>query len=82
MITIFNRKEIFTTFDLGAYQNVKQQLHQAGIRYRTGITNMNRNHHRNGMTSLQMKYAVQYRIFVHKKDVSKAVHCIHTSSNP
>lgn len=81
MITIFNRQEIFTTFDLGAYQNVKQQLQQASIRYRTGLINLNRNHHRTGMTSRQMKYSVQYRIFVHKKDVDKAVHCIHTNSN-
>lgn len=81
MITIFNRKEIFTTFDLTAYQNVKQLLQQAGIRYRTNFINLNPNYCRTGMTSMQRKYAVQYRIFVHKKDVDKAVHCMHTKSN-
>lgn len=79
MITIFNRQEIFSTFDSAQYYDAKQKLLQAGIPYRTGLINLQRNG-RSGMTSLQMKYAVQYRIFVHQKDAERAAHCLHHGS--
>lgn len=81
----FLKTEIFTTFDLQEYNNVKQLLAQAGIRYyvRSVNTNSNRNPgnvwggHMTTIGPLDGKYAIQYRILVRNKDVDAATHALH-----
>ena len=79
------KTEIFSTFDLQEYNNVKQLLAQAGIRYyvRSVNTNSNRNPANviggrlTTIGPLDGKYAIQYRILVRNKDVDAAVHALH-----
>ncbi len=81
----FFKTELFSTFDLNAYNHVKLVLKQAGIPYyvRSSNTTSNRSPHNlmgghvTSIGPLDNKYAIQYRILVRKKDFDAATHALH-----
>ena len=81
----FFKTELFSTFDLNAYNHVKLVLKQAGIPYyvRSSNTTSNRSPHNlmSGLVTsigpLDNKYAFHYRILVRKKDLDAATHALH-----
>lgn len=80
MITIFNRKEVITTYDVEEYANARDDLKEAGIEFkirtkRTGyssVRSMGR-----GISGSKKHYGLEYTIYVKAEDYSRAVHIIH-----
>lgn len=79
MITIFNRKELITTYDLNHYANVRDDLKEAGVEFRIRTRRpkfkavpVNRK-----INYISRKYATEYTIYVHEKDYNKAIAAIH-----
>jgi len=76
MITIFNRKEVFTTMDLNRQVDIRNILAANGIKYIVKVTNLQRNRGRTGSFGIQQNYAYIYKIYVHKKDHENALRLI------
>ena len=79
MITIFNRKEVITTYDVEEYANARDDLKEAGIEFKIKAklpmfkaVSANKN-----ITYMGRKYATEYTIFVKEEDYNRAVHIIH-----
>ena len=80
MITIFNRKEVITTYDVEEYANARDDLKEAGIEFkirrkRTGyssVRSMGR-----GISASQKHNGLEYTIYVKEEDYHRAVHIIH-----
>ena len=79
MITIFNRREVLSTFDINRQADARRVLAQNGIRYtvwarsphtsslgRTGRAYV-------GTLGMNMEYYYEYKIYVHKKDYDRAI---------
>ena len=79
MMTLFNRRELITTFSMEKQAKVRDILSQNGIEYRVRT-----NSHPSGSTArgrtgtygLSADSAYQYSIYVHKQDYDKAVYLI------
>lgn len=79
MLTIFNRKELTTTFSIQKQSKVRSILSSNNIKYY--IKTVNRNspstfsdtRSRTGTFGQNMELAYQYIIYVHKKDYDKAL---------
>lgn len=81
MITIFNRKEVLTTFSMGEYANAKSILSECHIPYATKTSNMSGGNlgmggHRSTWGSIgeNLNFAYQYYLYVHKKDYEEATY--------
>jgi hypothetical protein len=80
MITIFNRKELLTTFSMDEQNRVRDVLAQNGIDYRvksvcptaraTAFGDSGRA--RTGSFGIDSQSAYQYYIYVHKHDYARA----------
>lgn len=81
MITIFNRKELFVTFDMQKQAEIRQILQAHGIDYQIKVTNRKSpspigagSRARTGTFGENLSIANEYRIFVHKDDYEQAVY--------
>ena len=77
MITIFNRKEVFTTMDMNQQVDIRNILVANGIKYIVKVSNLQRGSRaRTGSFGIKQNYAYIYKIYVHKKDHERALHLI------
>jgi len=79
MITLFNRRELITTFSMDAQAKVRDILSQNGIHYRIKTGSHSSGTYARGRTGSYGQnpaYACQYTIYVHKSDYEKALHLI------
>ncbi len=79
MLTIFNRRELLTTFSMEEQNRVLGILAQNHIDYRIKTVNSaarstvaGSGRARTGSFGIDMDYAYQYYIYVHKKDYARA----------
>lgn len=83
MITVFNRKELFVTFDMQKQAEIRQILQAHGIDYQIKVINRKSaspvwsgTRAYTGTLREDLSMAYEYRIFVHKDDYGQAVHLI------
>lgn len=80
MLTLFNRKELHITYDMNDRVRVCGILSDNGIDYRLKTTNTTApamGGRRGGSTlGVNMDYAYEYKIYVHKDDYDRALHLI------
>lgn len=77
MITIFNRKEIISTYSMEIQSNVRNALNGQGIDYLVNTTGgMARNYGSGPIVTSRFgtnpQHNIQYRIYVRRKDYEKA----------
>ena len=79
MLTLFNRRELLTTFSMEEQTRVRDVLAQNGIDYRVKTVNpaarstmaaSGRGH--TGSLGVDADFAYQYYIYVHKNDYDRA----------
>ena len=74
MITIFNRKEIFITYDPNKQLYVRNLLRDNNIEHFTKCKDRNDHHHgRCGSFGIDMSCNYEYKIYVKRSDYEKAV---------
>ena len=85
MITLFNRKQVLTTFSMKKQAEIKDILDHNGITYYEKVVNRrNASLFGNGTRSRtesfgeDTSYMYEYTIYVHKKDYESANKCIFT----
>lgn len=78
MITIFNRKELITTYDMNHYANVRDDLKEAGVEFRIRTrrpkfkaVTVNRK-----INYISRKHATEYTIYVKDEDYNRAMNII------
>ena len=80
MLTIFNRRELYMTYHMNDRVRVCDILRANGIDYRIKTTNTTSSAmggRRGGSTlGVDMDYAYEYKIYVHKDDHDRALHLI------
>ena len=80
MLTLFNRRELYMTYDMNERVRVCDILSANNIDYRLKTTNTTASTmggRRGGNTfGINMDYAYEYKIYVHKKDYDRAIHLI------
>ncbi len=76
MITIFNRKELFATFDMEKYVEVKNLLTEQKIDYYIKAEDFNRLRDRQTIGTIGEKIMIEYKIYVRKSDYDQAVYAI------
>lgn len=76
MFTIFNRKELITTFEFEKLVKVRDLLHANGIIHMVKVKNMNKSRRITGSFGIDMKYAYQYYLYVKKRDYDQACYVI------
>ena len=82
MITIFNRKELFITMDMGRQAEVCNNLSANGIKHTVKVTNLQRtaafgwNRGRVGTFGVNLNHSYEYKIYVHKNDFEYALSLI------
>ena len=76
MFTIFNRRELITTFDFEKLCKVRDMLDAQKIVYLIKVKNMNPSGRVTGSFGINMKYAYQYILYVKKHDYDKACYVI------
>ena len=84
MITIFNRKMVFTSFSMEEQANVRNMLDNNGISHYVKVVNRRSSspfaRGTRGITGSfgeKFEYTYEYIIYVHKKDYELANRCIH-----
>lgn len=76
MITIFNRKMVFRTFDMEKYLNARDILVENNVDFKMTIRNRrdyNSKAMRKGSIYTGRRFSCEYSIYVHEKDYSRAV---------
>ena len=82
MITIFTRRELLITMDVGRQGNVCQILTANGIKHTVKITNLQSStaigssRARTGSFGINQNYSYEYKIYVHKNDYEDALRLI------
>lgn len=80
MITVFNRKLLLSTMNVGQFANAKDDLAKAGIAFRIATKGQNykhtmpRTYNINGKTVTNT--GLVYDLYVHEKDYNKAISVI------
>lgn len=84
MITIFNRKELLSTFNLQKQAELRQLLAQNGIEYRVKVTNRNSpspvsagTRARTGTFAQKLDASYEYTLFVQTCDWDRANAAMH-----
>ena len=82
MLTIFNRRELYLTYDMNDRVRVCDILNANSIDYRLKTTNTSApllgSGRRGGSTiGMNMDYIYEYKIFVHRDDLARAQYLIH-----
>ena len=79
MITLFNRRELLITMDMGRQADVRDILSANGIGYTVKVTNLQSasvfgsGRSRIGTFGIKQDYSYEYKIYVHKKDYESAL---------
>ena len=79
MLTLFNRRELITTFSMEKQAKVRDILSQNGIGYRVKTNSHSSGTYARGRTGshgLNADHAYQYTIYVHRNDYEKAQYLI------
>ena len=80
MLTIFNRRELYMTYNMNDRIRICDILRANGIDYRLKTTNTTASAmggRRGGNTlGVNMDYTYEYKIYVHKNDYDRALHLI------
>ena len=78
MITVFNRKELVTTFSMEQQAKVRDLLEARGIDYEIRVRNTASRGMRGSSPTLGMSFEnlYEYKIFVHKKYLEYAKHIL------
>lgn len=84
MITIFNRAEVCITYNMDEQYRIRNILADNNIDYRVKTKNLTSpsafgtgSRERHGTIGMNMDFAYEYIIYVHKKDYDLAMHLIH-----
>lgn len=78
MLTIFNRKQLVSTFSMKQHSEIRNKLQANSIKYKCKVINRNSaspissSRVRTGSLGQNMDMAYEYIFFVHKQDYSKA----------
>ena len=75
MITLFNRKELCTTYDMIRLEKIQDTLAANHIDYKMRLYNPARNASRSrshGTIGINLSHATQYYIYVKKEDYERA----------
>lgn len=85
MITIFNRKKVFTSFSMESQAEIRNLLDNNGIRHYVKVVNRRSaspfgsdTRSRTGSFGENFPYTYEYTIYVHKKDYALANKYIHS----
>lgn len=79
MITIFNRKEVLLTMDMKRQADARRTLAENNIDYIVNTTNLlsapiaGSGRMKFGSGGVDMNYAYEYKIYVHRKDYDRAI---------
>ena len=80
MITVFNRREVYTTFDMKKFNEIRTCLEQAGIEYTYRTVSQNgsagiapNNRSRMGSIGVNLQKDLEYLVYVKKSDYEKAL---------
>ena len=82
MITIFTRKELLVTTNMGQQAEVRNILSANKIAYTVKVTNLQSSSFfgsdraRFGSLGISVKHSYEYKIYVHKKDYTFALHLL------
>ncbi|MBR0599964.1 hypothetical protein [Sinanaerobacter chloroacetimidivorans] len=82
MITIFNRKEVYHGFSMEDFGRIRGILQDNQIKYTYKVLNPNNRgifdagHSNGGTLGLNLKYAYEYYLYVHKDDYEKSCYII------
>lgn len=83
MITLFNRREIASTFDMRRQAEIRDLLTQNGVRYSLKVVNRRSaspfsagSRSRTGTTEEKLSVEYEYVFYVHKTDEEKALSLI------
>lgn len=77
MITVFNRKELCITHNLQQQGQIRQTLAAAGIPYKIVTNSISGLRSRRGGTlGMNTDFLYQYKIYVHKRNYSRALNLI------
>ena len=79
MLTLFNRRELYMTYDMNERVRICQILSANNIDYQLKTTNptASMGAGRHSSFGINTDYAYEYKIYVHKKDYDYALHLIH-----
>ncbi len=78
MFTIFNRKELISTFSMKAQSEISRKLQTKGIKYKCKVVNRNSasafssSRARTGTLGQNVDRTYQYVFYVYKKDYDRA----------
>lgn len=79
MLTIFNRRELITTFSMETQAKVREALSQNGIDYHIKTHSHSSGTYSRGRTGsygINSEHAYEYIIYVHKSDYERAQYLI------
>ena len=80
MITIFNRKMVFRTFEMDKYLNARDILAENNVGFKMTIRNRRdytSKAMRKGSIYTGRRFTCEYSLYVHEKDYSMASHLIY-----
>lgn len=82
MLTVFNRKEVYQSYDVDELSRVRWALKDAGIKYAVKVANQSGaagagSSRSRGAMGFNPKYSYIYSVYVHKNDAEDAKYHIH-----
>lgn len=78
MITIFNRKEVCTTYSMQEQSEIRSLLAQQGIKYSIKTINRKSPSPMTGSFGEDLSKMYEYIFYVHKDDIEKAKHIVYS----
>lgn len=78
MITIFNRKEVCTTYSMQEQSEIRSLLAQQGIKYSIKTINRKSPSPMTGSFGEDLSKMYEYIFYVHKDDIKKAKHIVYS----
>lgn len=84
MITIFNRREVRSTYSMAEQAAIRSKLSHAGIKYVLKVSNLQTRNYgiggttrgRFGSAGVNLDFSYEYTFYVHKKDFDEAAFII------
>lgn len=81
MITVFNRAELFLTYSMREQSNIRALLKAGDMEYVVEAKSLGEDARRNMGSSQNLECAIEYRIFVRKKDLDRAKEALSRRKN-
>ncbi|MDP4090823.1 MAG: hypothetical protein Q8930_16355 [Bacillota bacterium] len=80
MIMFWNQREVFAGFSMEKLSEVRGVLGANNIAYKYKVVNLgSSNRSRTGTLGMNMDYANEYYVYVHKKDYTRALSALRNS---